>query len=778
MPRGCAARSPKWGLLNREAPRSALDESSLLAGAPQMDNLSGEQIVYSYDALNRLASALAGGNTSSTIPTVGYWRLDEAAGATSFADSSGNGNTRTCSGANCPTMGVAGKVGTAGSFNGSSSVINLGAGSVLRPAGAVSVAAWIKAGATQTSYPQIMSSADSTGVTGYNLYLQNGSGQGAAAFIVKESSSAWGNCYAQGTTNLKDDAWHQVAGVYSGTDIKIYVDGSLQTSGKCQSTAIDYGTSPQAEIGKKADAGTNDYFTGSIDEVRVYNQALSAADVNTLAAITWGQTYTYDGFGNLTDQNVTGGSAPAYHVVVDPATNRVGTTDANGNTTAYIFDVENRMVSDPFQNWRYSYAPGNKRVWRGVWTSGALTTDEVTFWSVTGQKLATYQLTVNGTQLQATPTGTNYYLGGKLVQKAAGYVAADRLGSVGRFYPYGQEKPSATTNGTEKFATYFRDAETGLDYAQNRYHNPGTGRFMTPDPYMASGGPANPASWNRYAYVGGDPVNLFDPYGLATCPAGSYNTCVDVFGANSVMAGGDGGGGRSGNGGAGHSSGPYSDSDLINHAAGGSGGHAPRPSDFAPELCTLAEIIDRTCGGGGNSLAAGRFLGRLGQAGMAWWAVAKIIGDAGEKIVGDILGLAKNTKLLDGTSVIPDFWNRAGQIIYEVKNVSSLSYTEQLRDMASWAYNQGYTFELWVREGAELKSAAAEGHRCRANSAAHFCVAIDICKTDIKGTTLSNESYLKSSGGRDCLFVRSEGLTQQTRRSRKPYCLFSGSGRR
>ena len=44
---------------------------------------------------------------------------------------------------------------------------------------------------------------------------------------------------------------------------------------------------------------------------------------------------------------------------------------------------------------------------------------------------------------------------------------------VGKYFPYGQERPSATTDGKEKFATYFRDSETGLDYAQNRYHQPG-----------------------------------------------------------------------------------------------------------------------------------------------------------------------------------------------------------------------------------------------------------------------------------------------------------------
>lgn len=68
------------------------------------------------------------------------------------------------------------------------------------------------------------------------------------------------------------------------------------------------------------------------------------------------------------------------------------------------------------------------------------------------------------------------------------------------------------------FAGYFRDAETGLDYAKNRYHQPGMGRFLTPDPYMAKAGgaqdPANPGSWNQYAYVQGDPINGTDRPGL------------------------------------------------------------------------------------------------------------------------------------------------------------------------------------------------------------------------------------------------------------------------
>src|SRR5437660_229099 len=36
----------------------------------------------------------------------------------------------------------------------------------------------------------------------------------------------------------------------------------------------------------------------------------------------WGQSFTYDGFGNLTDKNVTAGSAPVLHMTVNAATNR------------------------------------------------------------------------------------------------------------------------------------------------------------------------------------------------------------------------------------------------------------------------------------------------------------------------------------------------------------------------------------------------------------------------------------------------------------------------
>jgi len=73
-----------------------------------------------------------------------------------------------------------------------------------------------------------------------------------------------------------------------------------------------------------------------------------------------------------------------------------------------------------------------------------------------------------------------------------------------------------------KFATYERDSTASAqDYAQQRYYSNVTGRFLSPDPGgIATADPSNPTSWNRYAYVQGDPVNFNDPGGRFQCEVG------------------------------------------------------------------------------------------------------------------------------------------------------------------------------------------------------------------------------------------------------------------
>jgi RHS repeat-associated protein len=82
----------------------------------------------------------------------------------------------------------------------------------------------------------------------------------------------------------------------------------------------------------------------------------------------------------------------------------------------------------------------------------------------------------------------------------------------------------------DKFGTYLRDQTTGLDYADQRYFaGTGAGRFLSADPYAASGGTTEPSSWNRYPYVSGDPVNYNDPHGLLKCTLdGMPFACADI----------------------------------------------------------------------------------------------------------------------------------------------------------------------------------------------------------------------------------------------------------
>ena len=251
----------------------------------------------------------------------------------------------------------------------------------------------------------------------------------------------------------------------------------------------------------------------------------------------WTQTQAYDPFGNLTGRTGKGAaSGTSISTPVNPATNQLSCTysyDANGNliSTGYTYDPENRIQFAVAGNYQYFYDGQNKRIWQASCNSGSclqgfvLQSEIVNMFGADGKMLATYTPSVpwNNTQTQLTVSFTvaaeRAYFGGKLVaQMSNGTMTAavqDRLGSVGKYYPYGEDRSGQTGSDTVRFATYTRDSATGNDYADQRYYSSALGRFMTVDPANA-GAMTNPQSLNRYAYVLGDPINSWDPGGL--CP--------------------------------------------------------------------------------------------------------------------------------------------------------------------------------------------------------------------------------------------------------------------
>jgi len=225
-------------------------------------------------------------------------------------------------------------------------------------------------------------------------------------------------------------------------------------------------------------------------------------------------TFAYDGFGNLTQQGQT-------YLSINQNTNQINSAgyqyNANGNvtqtpnpTTFYTYDVANRLVSNGA-----IYNPGNQRVFDGTYIylytpEGKVVGKYTPIWSQYGSNAY-----IQGGQ-------PNVYFGGKLIQEQGHWVMADRLGSVrvkdtgerSSYQPYGAEVAPATSDQRTKFATYYRDS-AGLDYAGQRYYSNVTGRFLTPDPGgVRTANPMDPGSWNRYAYVNGDPVNYNDRHGL------------------------------------------------------------------------------------------------------------------------------------------------------------------------------------------------------------------------------------------------------------------------
>jgi RHS repeat-associated protein len=254
------------------------------------------------------------------------------------------------------------------------------------------------------------------------------------------------------------------------------------------------------------------------------------------AGKSWGETYTYDGFGNLTQMQPTGtAGAPSLSVTVDATTNRLTASgaqyDKNGNLLTGFpgielqYDTANRVseVMESAGNSYYLYDSDNRR----IYYRNASNSETIYFYGADGTKLATYTYTIipnNGNPvIQFTQQSANVYFLGKLIFAEGFLVTTDRLGSVRNGgpsglgyqaqYPYGVEY-TVTVNDREKYATYARDSLTGFDYAMNRYYSSQWGRFLSPDPYGGSVGLRSPQTWNRYAYSANDPTNGNDPTGL------------------------------------------------------------------------------------------------------------------------------------------------------------------------------------------------------------------------------------------------------------------------
>lgn len=236
--------------------------------------LSAEEVATQYNSYEPQIN-VGGSSTSGTAEGVNL--LSGLVGRWDFAgnanDSSAYRNHGSASSVTV-TSGHKGDANSAYNFNsGNSSLITIPATSSLSLPGDMTVSAWIKpSAATQSPFARIVTKYDGSKIN----YLLAYDGDPRMRFIVDDGSlnrmTAKSISDVNSTTN-----WYHVVAVRNSTGMYLYLNGSLEATVMPPSPANQINTSP-LYIG----GGVGNSFNGVIDDVRLYNRALSVAEVQAL----------------------------------------------------------------------------------------------------------------------------------------------------------------------------------------------------------------------------------------------------------------------------------------------------------------------------------------------------------------------------------------------------------------------------------------------------------------------------------------------------------------
>ncbi len=194
---------------------------------------------------------------------VAAYGFEEGTGTTT-ADVSGNGNTGTLVGATWATPGMYG--GRALSFNGSARV-TVPDSSSLDLTTAMTIEAWVM----PSVMPATWASVATKDVDSYYLMAGSNAGPGVPAFGAT-FGAAYSTTFAQAAIAVNQ--WTHLAATYDGTTVRLYVSG-VEVASRPQTGSIS-ATNGVLTIGSNA---YDEYFTGLIDEIRIYNRALSIGEI-------------------------------------------------------------------------------------------------------------------------------------------------------------------------------------------------------------------------------------------------------------------------------------------------------------------------------------------------------------------------------------------------------------------------------------------------------------------------------------------------------------------
>jgi len=379
------------------------------------------------------------------------------------------------------------------------------------------------------------SASSSCNATGAYLALPSGSYDAAG----RPLSATYGNgvvataAYSPQTFELASLSYAKGATTLLG--LNYYYQ---QNSTYC-STGNALGNNGQIQCIADVSAGTGDSGRSAAYTYDPIGRLLTAKTSGSTQYPAWGLSWTYDRYANRTAQTVTAGSGFNTSYTINPVNNRITnpafTYDASGNVTAepaplslsYTYDGEecNTGYTGNGNTAAYTCDGNHIRVKKVVTGTNAVTTVAI---RSGGQVMAEYdngaavtsptREYLYGRNLLAIVTGSTGGSGGTMIYQHRDHLSprlytdlnGNDVGEQGTF-PFGESWYNNNTTSSWVFTSYERDKESGNDYALARSYANSQGRFLAPDPLEGVVG--DPQSWNRYAYVENDPINLSDPSG-------------------------------------------------------------------------------------------------------------------------------------------------------------------------------------------------------------------------------------------------------------------------
>lgn len=201
---------------------------------------------------------------------VGYWPFDEMSGTMAY-DFSSNGNHGVLDGVSW----VAGKVGDGAlHFDGVSNVVKVPHGAYLVFTDQLTIAAWIYLASTDGNQDAIQK-------YGIALCEIRADKAGIISNILKVNNVWTGFVYNDNSDYFLNQ-WYHLALTYDGTQVVNYLDGQVDKTFE-QTGEITVSAEGESDLSIGSNAPWNDcYFNGIIDDVRLYNRALSSSEMENL----------------------------------------------------------------------------------------------------------------------------------------------------------------------------------------------------------------------------------------------------------------------------------------------------------------------------------------------------------------------------------------------------------------------------------------------------------------------------------------------------------------